>query len=391
MNASEPWVRLGLMQGRSRVQRWELMSAQAPMMIMVGASAGCNWVVDETGVAPLHFSLYWDGRALRISRNPGAPTVSVDGETIWYERRPLSSQARIEFGNALILVETSNAAEEKPAAIHLGPPVSAERSASPAGSARKAREEVIEAARESEPPPRSTLPGAAAMQASPKLAVTKAPAPVASDVAPVKSARAPKPTLIGMAYPAELQGVKNPSVAPPPVAAPNGNPKQVAKARVPGASLAEGDQRTMQGYSATPSAPVTVSVGGSNSSVPPARRDTPRPSTSRGVTQAPMRPISDPVPAMPGSSSHVDARAQVPGEALDLSKSATYALHVDEVAPQQALSTLHARPSVTHGEVRPMPSPASSRPRRPFPWHYVFVGVLTVIAYFAWLYLLDHF
>jgi hypothetical protein len=32
----------------------------------------------------------------------------------------------------------------------------------------------------------------------------------------------------------------------------------------------------------------------------------------------------------------------------------------------------------------------SRRPRDPFPWRYVGIGLLTAAAYFAWLYLLDH-
>jgi hypothetical protein len=32
----------------------------------------------------------------------------------------------------------------------------------------------------------------------------------------------------------------------------------------------------------------------------------------------------------------------------------------------------------------------SKRPKRRFPWRYVGVGALTAVAYFAWLYLLDH-
>jgi hypothetical protein len=33
---------------------------------------------------------------------------------------------------------------------------------------------------------------------------------------------------------------------------------------------------------------------------------------------------------------------------------------------------------------------ARAAPKRRFPLHYVGVGLLTLVAYFAWLYLLDH-
>jgi hypothetical protein len=41
-------------------------------------------------------------------------------------------------------------------------------------------------------------------------------------------------------------------------------------------------------------------------------------------------------------------------------------------------------------QMRDAASFESRRPRRGFPWRYVGVLVLTSVAYFAWLYLLDH-
>ncbi len=241
MNASaaEPGARLGIVQGQSQRDRWELSSTAGPAMIVVGSSASCSWVVEGVGVAPLHFSLYWDGQTLRISRSPGAPELHVDGELVWHSWRVLGGPARIQFGEAAIIVETSTGAGA---------------TTTPSG------------------------PG--------------------------------------------------------------------------------------------PESPVTVSVGGSISSPPPERNDTGRDATrpdSTRPTPAPGRPSSD----RPAPRSFVSA-----------SRAA---------AEDHAYPTKSTPPAAAPPEMRPIAAPISEHQGRPFPGQYLLVGVLTVGAYFAWLYLLDHF
>ena len=64
---SESWARLRLVQGESPAQVWELVASAGQTTLTVGLSPGCNWVVREEGVAPIHFSLHWDGTTLRIA------------------------------------------------------------------------------------------------------------------------------------------------------------------------------------------------------------------------------------------------------------------------------------------------------------------------------------
>ena len=62
---SESWARLRLVQGESAAQVWELVASAGQTTLTVGLSPGCHWVVREEGVAPIHFSLHWDGATLR--------------------------------------------------------------------------------------------------------------------------------------------------------------------------------------------------------------------------------------------------------------------------------------------------------------------------------------
>lgn len=441
MNASaaEPWARLGIVQGQSPRDRWELAATRGPTMIVVGASSSCSWVVQGAGVAPLHFSLYWDGRTLRISRSPGAPEVHVDGEVVWHAWRVLGGPARIQFGEAAIMVETSAGAaaqasaqapsEPKPppvtgqATLSAANPLPQNAAPTPtlAASSPAARAPASATPTPATPTPAARAPASAAPTPA-RTPVSATPTPVARLAASPSQAertRAPKQTLVGMAY------VSTPppgeSAPAPQASAPNAQPSATgheaerpstpaaARETLPGpgatprrtGSLAAGDQRTMQGYTTPhPQPPVTVSVGGSSSSVPPARRDTLRDATRPDGTRptpAPGRPISDRPLATnlsrtweAPSPSYEDEGA--PTEIMDMSAAAPHAMQLREAPPHE--DPYRAQPipiSPAPAELRGVTAPISHRPRRPFPWQYVLVGVLTVVAYFAWLYLLDHF
>ena len=66
---AESWARLRLVQGESSAQVWELVASAGQTTLTVGSNPSCNWVVREEGVAPVHFSLHWDGATLRLFVN----------------------------------------------------------------------------------------------------------------------------------------------------------------------------------------------------------------------------------------------------------------------------------------------------------------------------------
>ncbi len=344
MSASdaEAWARLRLVQGRSNAELWELVHALGHSMLTVGAGPGCSWTVQESGVAPVHFSLHWDGAALRIADTYGVGNLRVDGAPVFAEWRLISGRARIDFGQAAIVVETSAANGSDlghPLDREPLPPLSDSR---PAEARRASSRPVLhgevaahgnvgETAARAAPKvssPKATLLGVAPLtpHGAPIIAnvpnratvpiETPAAAPEERDSYRVKrpsdNVRAPKPTLLGMATqprPASAPGSAEPTAqaGSPTVTRPmnqtlhggtdvnSGQHAPSSSQHVGGASLTRGDQRTMHGFpagGATGTQPgVTVSTGGSASggsaggsasSVPPGRRE-----TQRGVISAP--------------------------------------------------------------------------------------------------------
>lgn len=449
---SEAWARLRLVQGRSSAELWELVSARGHTMLTVGSGTGCSWSIQEHGVAPIHFSLHWDGANLRIADTHGAGNLNVDGVPVTNDWRMLSGRARIDFGSAAIVVETSAgvvADQAHPLDRGTLPPPSPE--ARRTSTNPPTRSDVA-----AKPSPKATLlgvapltgKGAPIMASVPGKVPTPAPPALESGPAPAQgvsvdqtdsfrpkrpsdNVRAPKPTLMGMVQvtptPAPQGPAPTPSSARP--AAPNmnqtllgvgdaagtyGAAARVSRPPTPGASLADDDQRTIQGFpSAGTTQPViTVSVGGSASSVPPGpgRRDTQRgvvsvqPGVVPGaVTQARVRPISDPVmpaapdparqrPAQEVSAPEVLQAHAVPHESIPSPVPQAVMVGANGTgayAPPYADAAERLSDAPT--EMRDMASLDSRRPRRPFPWRYVGLGALTVVAYVAWLYLLDHF
>jgi hypothetical protein len=318
MSASdaEPWARLRLLQGRSPAELWELVHALGHSTLTVGAAAGCSWVVQEAGVAPVHFSLHWDGSALRIADRHGAGQLHVDGVAVSAEWRLLSGRARIDFGQAAIAVETSAGSAD------LGHPLDSQ----PAETWRKTQPSQRSGGT-ARPAAKATLLGVAPLtgRGTPIMATVpphtphSAPealgAPEQSDsFRPERftdrpSARAPKPTLLGIAPSPYPEHWLDPDDNCPTVvmAAPYDNCATVVVMAAPA------------GPHAPPQVPEAVLIG-----------------------------------AAAGASGNPGARDR-------LSDAPTETRDVTQVES-----------------------------RRPFPWRYVGFGALTVLAYAAWLYLLDH-
>ncbi|MCB9623309.1 MAG: hypothetical protein H6723_08205 [Sandaracinus sp.] len=99
------WARVQLAAGQSGAGLWDLSSQVPEARVTVGAGPDAGWNVQGAGVAPVHFELYWDGSSLWVSP-PMAGGLTVDGERVqsW---RQLTGRCRIEFGQAAMLVESS--------------------------------------------------------------------------------------------------------------------------------------------------------------------------------------------------------------------------------------------------------------------------------------------
>ncbi len=111
-SGTEVLARLRLVQGHSDSELREFISARGQALLTIGSDAACDWCVRETGVAPVHFSLHWDGTVLRVSDTHGAGSIRVDGMPLGREWRSLPVRARIEFGRAAVVVETSSESPE---------------------------------------------------------------------------------------------------------------------------------------------------------------------------------------------------------------------------------------------------------------------------------------
>lgn len=409
MSAGDPesWARLRLAQGESTALTLELTSSLGATTLTVGQSPGCDWIVREAGVAPVHFSLHWDGSVLRIADVYGAGGVRADGVLTGAQWRALTGRVRVDFGKAAIIVETGSAHAGGPANDPTPlPPISSEPKR---GSAR--------------PLAKATLLGVAPIDAS-----TLPPhmrGAVAQDEAEVGVARSHKPTLLGISdappppvspstaprAPGSIPPGKVPASAPPPNATLMGiglNPNLGVGAgrRVGGGSLGDEDQRTIQGFpqnaqrAGAPSIPAgaepreqrSTQQGSPSGSPPPGRGEeairvptgTPagsqRPAAPRAAAPQAAGPRGVGWHETPGEYEPSPARQPVPQAVL-----------VDE--PRRYEDPRRAAPN-RHAEgvpgTREPGSMDSRRPKSRIPWRYLGVGALTAVAYFAWLYLLDH-
>lgn len=110
---AESWARLRLVQGDSSAQVWELVASRGQTTLTVGSGPSSSWVIREEGVRPLHFSLHWDGVTLRIADTYGAGDVRVDGVHVTAQWKPIIGRARVDFGKAAMVAETSAGAESE--------------------------------------------------------------------------------------------------------------------------------------------------------------------------------------------------------------------------------------------------------------------------------------
>jgi hypothetical protein len=475
---NESWARLRLVQGESSAQVWELVASAGQTTLTVGSSPGCHWVVREEGVAPIHFSLHWDGSTLRIADTYGAGDVRVDGGVIGPQWRPLNGRLRIDFGKGAIVVEAS-AATRSDAPHPLDPKPGSKPPSQQPGAPKGMKATLVGVSPGSAPVSTKTAVEIAPVSAAPQAHASTPPSDSFRPKRPSDSQRSPKPTLVGMnamtqlssqppapgSSPAPAPSASAPSAAGKPAP---GAPVEAAKSsagtsargglptgtlmgfnvqdvalsgpsgsqRVGGASLADADQRTIQGF---------PSVGGAQSAPPQAaqigRRVTQQgvvseaPGVTPGaVARAPVRtissqppgssaPSSQPPPSRPPSGRPADPHGkvfqEVPAESSPsgvpqavLTGRPTSSTPPPFAAPVPRTSSSQPPPLRNSGAPRSSVPPAPGRPRErfsdapsgphppaamepgpqktAFPWPYVGIALLTALAYLAWLYLLDH-
>jgi hypothetical protein len=456
---AESWAKLRLVEGESSAKKWELVSSLGHTTLTVGSNSDCTWVVRADGVRPIHFSLHWDGSTLRAADVYSAGDVRVDGTTLGSQWRALAGDVRIEFGKAVMQVETSPPLSGRSAAHPLEQPAgtsgsdrvadSRRRSSSPS---RSGKETLIGVAPSSLAGLQASLSAGAPSTTTPgNSAATQASTEAEARAARAKAERSMKATLVGgigiINAQLPLKSDPSPLVTPSPTA--GATPPSKAKANATlmgfasldmlkggvgtqpavnvggqgaagqplgGGSLGDADQRTSQGFpnSASSSAPPS-----SSTPAPAGRRMTKQGMVSQppgvrddAVAQAPVRAVSErPGAREPneriGSAwqerADPDAFVGSRGDEARASSKAARTLRGiqddDEESPDQRAPRLGGHGHWDQGvdrmsdiptQMRDAASFESRRPRRGFPWRYVGVLVLTSVAYFAWLYLLDH-
>ena len=390
----EVWARLRLVQGRSKAQLWEFVSTRGQSLLTVGSGPGCTWVIEDDGVAPIHFSLHWDGTGLTIADTHGTGTVRVDGAQVRANWLPLRGRARIDFGRAAIVVETSGARLEQGAFDTAPlPPVSRDMrraSSAPAINASVSGAPIPKGTLMGVPPPNGRPAIVATVPAkAPVSGVSSAPQAPANNNPPTgqgsaspsfvpkrpgDSVRPPKPTLLGMSYtPVPVAPGAFVSAAPPPQ-------------RVGGSSLADGDQRTIQGFpkGGSVQAAMSVTVTGSPSSSPPSQPSSHSASdTSTVVPQ--LRPLSE---SLPPSTALVVAQREESGRHIRQRPNAphgNFSGHGPGI-PQTVLVLSPVGGPVVQAQRQSM------SPQRPLPnWRPIAFGIFaTAATYVCWLYLLYH-
>lgn len=396
--SAEAWARLRLVQGQSSAQAWELVASRGQTTLTVGSGPEASWQVREDGVKPLHFSLHWDGSTLRIADLEQSGDVRVDASPVTAVWRALGAHARIDFGRAVIMVDTSTNSRSGESDHPLEPgsvPPSGSFGAEPASGAmpRLHKATLLGVAISDLPPPPAGTYGAAARLESVRPASSQpsggqpsggqpsASQPAASQppegmersptagfrvVRPSDSERVRKATLIGAAIsvppPAPVPDPIKPSTPPRGLSTGTlmgvANPLDVKLSRLTPSGDGSGEVRTFIGMPMG-DANLRNSIG-----TAPTQVDVPVPAQSPGERIASTwhedagsaRPSLPPEPAIIAPSiSDSGARAPLPGQ---------------------------LQPGAVRVDV--------ARPKRSFPLQYVGIVMLTGAAYFAWLYLLDH-
>jgi hypothetical protein len=414
MSASdaESWAKLRLVEGDSSAKKWELVSSLGHTTLTVGSNSDCTWVVRAEGVRPIHFSLHWDGGTLRAADVYSAGDVRVDGTALTSQWRPLVGRARIEFGRAAMVVESSAAASPST------PPKSAEhplegpmRNDSKRPSSRAGKETLIGVApsmiaglvtpsqrpESSSPPPGHSSPAGPASSRPPArsmndrsmkatlvggIGISPVPTPL-SQQAPSLSGK-PNATLMGVSPSDPVRGLV-------------GNQTTLGIGPA-GSGLGSADQRTVQGVPREPGVP---------SPNPPSSQPSGRRQTVKGMVSQPPGVSPDAVSRPPTRNVASDRPREQRINSAWQERAEDLGTHTlrgitppeeDEYVPgapriprtDGRLGEFGERLSDIPTQMRDPASFESRRPRRGFPWRYVGVLLLTSVAYFAWLYLLDH-
>ncbi|MET0284475.1 MAG: FHA domain-containing protein [Polyangiales bacterium] len=383
--------------------KWELVSSLGHTTLTVGSNSDCTWVVRAEGVRPIHFSLHWDGGTLRAADVYSAGDVRVDGQALTSQWKPLLGRTRLEFGRAAMVVEASAGGQPKSGDHPLESiPAAAERKPI---SQRSGKETLI-----------GVAPHMITGLVTPRAGESSSPPPGQSSPAGPSSSRPPVTTPStrpqDRSMKATLVGGIGISPVPTPLSQPAANPK--ANATLVGFSPTEAmrgqlgglggpDQRTAQ-QSFTPG---DVGAPTSPVSSPTGRRMTQKGMISQppgvmpeAVSQAPVRNVAAAEPSARINSAWQEKPDEgMGGRTLRGMSQPTDAADPDFVprAPrmpsgsgEQRWGDLGDRLSDIPTQMRDPASFESRRPRRGFPWRYVGVLLLTGVAYFAWLYLLDH-
>jgi hypothetical protein len=373
---AESWAKLRLVEGDSSAIKWELVSSLGHTTLTVGSNSDCTWVVRADGVRPIHFSLHWDGSTLRAADVYSAGDVRVDGQALSSQWKPLLGRSRIEFGRAAMVVEASAAHSPRSGdhPLEMSTPAASERKL----STRSAKETLIGVA----------------------------PQMIAGLVTPKAESSSPPP---GQSSPA------GPSSSRPPVTAPSvrpGNDRSMKATLVGGIGISPVPTPLAQpapNMKANATL-VGISPGANPSGAPSGRRTTQQGVISQApgaspdaVSQAPVRNVAAGTSGREPSGRIQSAWQEKPEEGAGGRTLRGISQPSDGAAEEEFVPRA---PRVPSGDARwgdlgdrlsdvptQMRDPASFESRRPargFPWRYVGVLVLTGVAYFAWLYLLDH-
>jgi hypothetical protein len=442
--AAESWARLRLVQGDSSAQVWELVASRGQTTLTVGSGPSSSWVIREEGVRPLHFSLHWDGTTLRIADTYGAGDVRVDGTPVTAQWKSLVGRARIDFGRAAMVAETSAGAESEAHALEPSPlpPAPAQSTATLLGVMADLPVELVTPKADSSAPKASESTPPANGQVNDGTGSFRVARPSDSE-------RVRKATLVGMVIsappPAPLPEVKVPdeSIAPERAASASAAPSSASAAPAP-AAAAEGPKRvtpprgipsgTLIGVVGPLEARVQRLAQDGNSKLSDKRtmlgvplrdlRVEPPPAGSPGgdlpgiVTQAEVRAVTaTPVAAPPGerigSTWQEIPSAPRPGGsqppmAVLMDPAGADQRRVENEAGARTVSdrppgfdprqrggfdpraSAYDRVSDIPTQMRDVGSLDSRRPKRTIPLRYIGIVMLTAAAYLAWLYLLDH-
>jgi hypothetical protein len=361
-------------QGESTAQGWELVGSLGQTTFSVGSGSQSTWRVRAEGVQPLHFTLHWDGATLRVADLGNHGDVRVDGVRVgsaWYM---LAGHVRLEFGRAVMMVDTSaqRASEsDHPLEPGSGPP---QGFTDPASGAMPRLH-------------KATLLGVASIDAS--AASSAAPAAASDFPSPAPGAngdfRVSRPTESERVRKATLLGA---AVSVPPDAPPTDVPRST-----PSRGLSTGTLMGVVGpLDALRSRPSDAKGGDVRTIVGmPMTEATIRNALGVAVTQTELQPVSSsPPPERIASTWQEDAGGEHPSLGPDTLRDVDPPLSGSRyVDPARIAPPAHA-------SARPAAAPPragaldAERPKRAFPLQYIGIVMLTCAAYFAWLYLLDH-